>query len=175
MKPLSESKALSKLDEIRSDFRKVIRRDFEHRAKSCASCEAPGACCLDEHFVNVRITKLEAVQIIKTLNELPDGLRSKVRTRIGDSIAKYSLNEGGELKTYACPLFEMGRGCLVHNKAKPLPCIAHACYERKEDLPPDALLDEREIEIEKLNRRVYGTTTLLPIPLALQVQKPARQ
>ena len=172
MKPLSESKALSALDEIRSDFRKVIRRDFEHRAKSCASCETPGACCLDEHFVNVRITKLEAVGINKTLNGLPDELRSKVRTRIEKSIEKYALDRSEELKTYACPLFEKGIGCLVHLTAKPLPCIAHACYERKEDLPPDELLTTREIEIEKLNRRVYGSTTLLPIPLALQMQKP---
>jgi hypothetical protein len=175
MKPLSESRALSKLDEIRSDFRKVIRRDFEHRAKSCASCEAPGACCMDEHFVNVRITRLEAAGINKTLNALPNELYSKVRTRIEHSIEKYSLNENEESKTYSCPLFEKGIGCLVHVTAKPLPCIAHACYERKEDLPPNALLAEREIEIEKLNRRVYGSTTLLPIPLALQMQKTARQ
>ena len=38
---------------------------------------------------------------------------------------------------------------------------------RKEDLPPDELLAERDIEIERLNRRVYGKITFLPIPLAI--------
>jgi hypothetical protein len=56
----------------------------------------------------------------------------------------------------------------VHDAAKPLPCIAHACYERREDLPPDELLTEREIRIAELNRRVYGRTEApLPIPLVI--------
>ena len=174
MKRLSETKAISKLNEIRIEFRSAILRDHEHRAKPCVTCKTPGACCLDAHFVNVRITRLEAVEINKRLNELPERTRSLVRFRIENAIDKYALDDGRELKTYACPLFEKGIGCLVHDTAKPLPCIAHACYERKEDLPPDELLSERELEIEKLNRRVYGTTTLLPIPLALQMQKSAR-
>jgi hypothetical protein len=137
MRPLSETKALSKLEEIRDEFRDLVRRDYEHRAKSCASCETPGACCLDAHFVNVRITRLEAVEISRTLDALPAELRMKVARRIEDSIETYSLEDSVESKTYSCPLFEKGIGCLVHDKAKPLPCIAHACYERKEDLPPD--------------------------------------
>lgn len=161
MRMLSESKAISQLNEIRKDFRAAIIREYEHRAKSCAACETPGACCLDAHFVNVRITKLETVAISNALDGLPIQLQDNVAQRIE------SLTAGEELTTYACPLFEKGIGCLVHETAKPLPCIAHACYERKEDLPPDELLTEREIEIEKLNRRVYGTTTLMPIPLAV--------
>ena len=71
-------------------------------------------------------------------------------------------------KTYACPLFEKGVGCLVHNSAKPLPCIAHACYEREADLPPDELLTEREIKIAELNRKVYGRAEPpVPIPVAI--------
>ena len=174
MRLFSQTKALARLSGIRQEFAEAIQKNYEHRARSCITCETPGKCCLDEHFVNVRITKLEAVGINKTLNELPDGLRQNVISRIEKSIEKYSLKVSEELKTYTCPLFEKGIGCLVHETAKPLPCIAHACYERKEDLPPDELLTEREIEIEKLNRRVYGSTTLLPIPLALQMQKPAR-
>ena len=161
MKLLSESKAIEKLEEIRNEFRGIVRRDYEHRAKSCATCETPGACCLDVHFVNVRITKLEAVAIRKALNELPIALQENIERRIEE------LTAAEQLTTYACPLFEKGIGCLIHETAKPLPCIAHACYERKEDLPPDELLAEREIEIEKLNRRVYRKSTLLPIPTAI--------
>ena len=165
MKPLSETKALSKLAKIRDEFRAEIRRDYEHRAKSCLTCETPGACCLDAHFVNVRITRLEAAAIRNELNELPVDLQAKVHSRVAEPL------NGPSSEKYSCPLFEKGIGCLVHNTAKPLPCIAHACYERKEDLPPDELFAEREIEIYKLNRRVYGRTTLLPIPLAIQMQR----
>lgn len=70
---------------------------------------------------------------------------------------------------FACPLFERGVGCLVHEKAKPLACIAHACYEKQEDLPPESLLTEREGLIEKLNLRTYGSSKpWLPIPDALR-------
>ena len=168
MKLLSESKAIEKLAAIRREFRDVIRREFEHRAKSCATCETPGACCLDVHFVNVRVTRLEAVAIKNALAELPNGLRENVFERIGAAIDVYSLDQSDASQTYSCPLFEKGIGCLVHSTAKPLPCIAHACYERKDDLPPEELLTEREIEIEGLNRRVYGKTVLLPLPIAIR-------
>jgi hypothetical protein len=167
MKPLSETIALKKLQSIRSEFTDRIRNDFEHRAKSCATCETPGACCLDEHFVNVRITRLEAVGIRDRLNAFSPQHREAVYCRVEDSIKKYKLDEGNS-DTYACPLFEKGVGCLVHRDAKPLPCIAHACYDRKQDLPPDELLTEREIEIDRLNRAVYGSTTLLPLPVAIK-------
>ena len=165
MKPLSETKALSNLSEIRNEFRSEIQRGYEHHAKPCSTCETPGACCLDAHFVNVRITRLEAAAIRNELNELPVDLQAKVHSRVAEPL------NGPSSEKYSCPLFEKGIGCLVHNTAKPLPCIAHACYERKEDLPPDALLAERQAEIERLNRRVYGRTTLLPIPLAIQMQR----
>jgi hypothetical protein len=168
MKPLSETKAIGVLDEIRSGFREEIRRVYEHRAKPCSVCETPGACCLDAHFVNVRITRLEAVAIRRELEKLSEELRTRAEARIA------KLQDETHAEKYSCPLFEKQFGCLVHETAKPLPCIAHACYERKEDLPPDELLAEREMQIEKLNRRVYGKTTFLPIPLALQMQKPAR-
>jgi hypothetical protein len=168
MKPFSESNALLKLDTIRTAFRHQIKEGFEHRANSCLACETPGACCLDEHFVNVRITRLEAVAIGKALVELPAERRENVYSRISKTAEKYCLDDDVSSQTYACPLFEKGTGCLVHETAKPLPCIAHACYDRKEDLPPDELLAEREVEIEKLNRRIYGMTTFLPIPLAIK-------
>jgi hypothetical protein len=98
---------------------------------------------------------------------LPQILGEKVYLRIDNSIEKYGLNEERS-ETYACPLFEKGIGCLVHEVAKPLPCIAHACYERKEDLPPEDLLAEKETEIANLNERVYGELTLLPLPVAVK-------
>ena len=165
MKLFSETKALQTLTNIRSDFHSHIRDGFENKAKSCAQCETPGACCLDEHFVNVRISRLEAAAIKRRLNGLPGLLRSKVKLRTGAAIKRLGAGDG---EKYACPLYEKGMGCLVHETAKPLPCIAHACYERKEDLPPDELLAERETEIDRLNRRVYGKSEpLLPIPVAL--------
>jgi hypothetical protein len=167
MTPLAESKALVKLDTIRSEFRDKIRNGFEHRAKSCVTCETPGACCLDAHFVNVQITRLEAIAITRVLDSLPAKRREKVYSRIVDTVEKHALKEGSP-QSYACPLFEKGIGCLVHETAKPLPCIAHACYDREEDLPPDELLAERETQIDKLNRRVYGTATFLPIPIAVK-------
>jgi hypothetical protein len=163
MKPLAETQALRQLAGIREEFRAQIRSDYEQQAKPCATCETPGACCLDAHFVNVRITKLEAVAVRKELEQLSEELRTKVDSRIAE------LQDHPIAEKYSCPLFEKGIGCLVHETAKPLPCIAHACYERKEDLPPDELLAKREIKIEKLNRRVYGKTTFLPIPVAVRV------
>ena len=175
MKLISETKGLSKLAEIGRDFSDEVRRGYEHRAKPCSTCETPGACCLDEHFVNVRVTRLESRAISNSVSSLPDDLREKVLSRARSAVERYGLEESdGELKTYACPLFEKGIGCLVHDTAKPLPCIAHACYERKEDLPPDELLTEREIRVAELNLRVYGKAEPpLPIPVAIASPGPS--
>ena len=168
MRYISESKAIARLELIRRDFARAIADRFEHKAKPCSQCETPGACCLDEHFVNVRISRLEAVAIKRALSELPENARAVVANRTNTSIEKYSLH--GTDEKYACPLYEKGMGCLVHHTAKPLPCIAHACYERKEDLPPDELLATREMQIAELNRRVYGRTEApLPIPIAIGI------
>jgi hypothetical protein len=169
MRLLSETKGIERLAGIREEFAREIRTGFEHRAKACSACKTPGACCLDEHFVNVRVTRLEGRAIARRLAELPAAMREKVRLRANDAIKRHRLDEKTDpATTYACPLFEKGIGCLVHDAAKPLPCIAHACYERKEDLPPDELLTEREIQIAELNRRVYGRAEApLPIPLVI--------
>lgn len=164
MKHLSETKALEKLAPIKLAFAGHIRDEFEHNAKSCVTCETPGACCLDAHFVNLRITRLEAVAIRKKLNGLTNS--DEVHRRIDEAIERYDLAGSGE--TYACPLFEKGTGCLIHGDAKPLACIAHACYEREEDLPPDELLAEREIEVDDLNEKVYGRSQWLPLPVAIR-------
>jgi hypothetical protein len=175
MRFISEKKALAKLQNIKNIFAEAIRKGFEHHAKPCSTCETPGVCCLDAHFVNVRITRLEAVAISRRLSALSPGHREAVYSRIEGTIRKYKL-DSNEHTSFACPLFEKRIGCLVHEYGKPLPCLAHACYDRKECLPPDELLTEREIEVDRLNERVYGKPTQwLPLPVAIRnLQKPDR-
>jgi hypothetical protein len=123
--------------------------------------------CLDEHFVNVRITRLEAAAIGRVIDELPVSLREWVFRRVENSIKDYRLTDSSNEK-FACPIFEKGVGCLVHSTAKPLPCIQHACYEKREDLPPDKLLIEAEEKIDRLNRLVYGKASAMkPLPVAV--------
>lgn len=148
----------------------MIAGEYEHRAKDCAVCETPGACCLDEHFVNVHVSRLEAVAIGKSIVDLPEQTQKAVRERTALTIKQYKLDEAIDTRTatYACPLFEKGTGCLVHDTAKPLPCIMHACYSSSADLPPDELLDGAEIAVSKLNTQTYRRPTEhLPIPLAI--------
>ena len=135
------------------------------------TCETPGACCIDAHFVNVHITTLEAKAIRNVIDKLPYDRRMLIDERIDDTIVRYELTGEGDTfsKTYACPLFEKGIGCLVHERGKPLPCIAHACYENKEDLPPDVLLTQAEGSVDELNGIVYRKpTTWLPLPVAIR-------
>ena len=167
MKLVSETKSIERLSAVRENFKSKISK-FEARAKSCSTCATQGACCLDAHFVNVRISRLEAVAIARAIGQLDPIHRKNVRRRIDDAIARFHLDESTDA-TYACPLYQIGVGCLVHETAKPLACIAHACYESTDELPPEDLLDAAEAEIDKLNRRSYGNmTTLLPIPIALR-------
>lgn len=82
MKILSEQKALDRLGRLKSDFKSEIAANFEHRAKSCITCETQGDYCPDAHFVNVHISRLALNGWGDTLPKLP----------------------------YACPLFEKGTG-----------------------------------------------------------------
>jgi hypothetical protein len=170
MKTLSEKQALLKLRKLKNDFRNLIKRDYEHRAKNCLTCETKGVCCLDAHFVNVHITKLEAVLIAEELKKkFPAEKREKIYERIRKTVETFGLNSEGDsfAKTFACPLFEPETGCLVH-EVKPLPCIHHACYERSEDLPPERLQTEAETKIEKLNAQTYRKFPVwLPLPVFL--------
>lgn len=170
MKKLSEKAALEMLKRIRDEFSEIIRGEFEHRARSCETCDTKGACCLDAHFVNVRITRLEASAIVREIGRFSAAKRTAVRERIIDAVEKFGLDSDENAdKTYACPLFEHGVGCLVHDTAKPLPCIAHACYERKEDLPSEQHLHEREGRIFDISRRTYSPASFpKPLPAALK-------
>ena len=158
MKALTESKALSELKKIKEAFRAFININYEHNAKSCLTCKTQGACCLDAHFVNVHITKLEAAAVYQTLEKLSVEKQHEIYKRARETVEKYKLNSPGDSfsKTFACPLFEKGIGCLVHAEAKPVPCISHACYENQEDLPPEKFQEQTENRIERLNKRTYG-------------------
>lgn len=171
MKPISEQKALERLAKMRSELRSHIAKTYEQKAKSCIDCKTPGACCLDAHFVNVRISRLEAVAIRQRLESLDSRHRSEVDSRIDSAVKKYSLSADGDAneQKFACPLFEKGAGCLVHEYGKPAPCILHACYENEMDLPPSGLQSEYELRVDKLNTRAYGRPQpSLPIPLAIK-------
>jgi len=170
MKLISQQKALESLAVIRADLRSIISNLYETKAKSCLTCEVKGACCLDEHFVNVHISRIEAVAIKDAIARFDEEKQKEIYDRIETAIERYGLTTAGDTfaQTYACPLFEKETGCLVHNTAKPLPCITHACYESPADLPPDDLLNAAETNVQNLNRRTYGQPTqMLPIPLAI--------
>jgi len=169
MKSLSEKSALEKLRGIKNEFRARVKQNYEHRAKDCRKCETQGACCLDAHFVNIHITRLEGVLIREELEKLSLEKRREIYERISETIEKYDLAGDGDTfqKTFACPLFEKGVGCLIH-PVKPVPCIQHACYERREDLPPDELQAQAEEKIERLGEQTYKTfPRWLPLPVFL--------
>jgi hypothetical protein len=171
MKILSEKLALAKLHGLKTAFAERVKIEYEHKAKSCLTCETQGACCLDAHFVNIHITRLEAAAIRNVIERFSGEKQAEIFGRIDETIAKYKLTADGDsfAKTYACPLFEKGVGCLVHKEGKPLPCIQHACYENKEDLPPDELLAEQEGLVERLNNKTYAEPAKwLPLPLFIR-------
>ena len=168
MKVLAETEALKRLREFKKQFQETVREEYEPRAKPCSACDTPGACCLDQHFVNVRITRLEAKAIVGFLDTLPESNRDGIERRIDKTIDAFHLDDENA-GYYACPLYEPGTGCLVHDAGKPLPCIHHACYEKKEDLPPEEMLLDGERSIENLNRQTYGRQqTFLPLPVAIR-------
>jgi hypothetical protein len=174
MKRLTQNKALKRLNEIKQTFQDLIKENYEHKAKDCLTCEVQGVCCTDAHFVNVHITRLEALAIIKTLEKLPDNKQSEIHKHNAETIQKYNLSSDGDTfsKKFSCPLFEKGIGCLVHKEAKPIPCITHACYENKEDLPPDELQIRQEKSVERLNSQTYGNVwNWLPLPIWLEKLK----
>ena len=170
MKFFSETHALEKLHQLKTDYAAQTKTGYEHKAKSCLTCETQGACCLDAHFVNVHITRLEAVVIRNAIGKLSEERQDEINSRVDETVRKYALSTEGDTfaQTYACPLFEKGTGCLVHAAGKPLPCIQHACYENERDLPPDELLSEQERRVENLSKRTYGNEAeWLPLPVAI--------
>lgn len=181
MKKLSEASALARLQREKVAFRSHIKVNYEPAARDCRVCPTPGVCCTDAHFVNVHITRLEAVAIRETLARTPrlnDADRSAVYTRAHAAVARYGLHASAGSDTYAqtysCPLFAPGVGCLVHARAKPAPCTQHACYDNWEEMPPVALQWRTERRVESLNEQTYGAAwAWLPTPLWLTLVDPA--
>ncbi|HEY6188363.1 MAG TPA: hypothetical protein VIW80_11820 [Pyrinomonadaceae bacterium] len=179
MNSLEEAEALARLQRVKSSYQTHIKLNYEHAATDCRACPVRGVCCTDAHFVNVHITRLEAVAIRETLRRSPrltlDAERA-VYIRAREAVERYGLRASGETfaQTFACPLYDRQAGCLVHSRAKPAPCIQHACYDRWEDLPPVSLETRAEHRIEQLNTAVYGAAwAWLPTPLWLCLVDPA--
>lgn len=173
-----EHAALAQLQRVKVSYQSFIKLNYEHAAEDCSTCPTRGVCCTDEHFVNVHITRLEAVAIRETLERTPrlnDAGRRAVYTRARAAVERFDLRAAGDTfrQTFACPLYEPSAGCLVHARAKPAPCIQHACYENWEDLPPTSLQARTEHRIEQLNRELYGSAwAWLPLPLWLSLIDP---
>jgi len=179
MNRLSEREALARLQRVKASYQTHIKLNYEHAAEDCKTCPTRGVCCTDAHFVNVHITRLEAVAIRLTLERSPRLTEGEVRAvyeRAREAVGRYGLRAAGETfkQTFACPLYVPQAGCLVHKRAKPAPCIQHACYESWEDLPPASLETRAEHRIEQLNGAVYGRAwAWLPLPLWLCLIDPA--
>ncbi len=71
MRKLSEAEAVARLQRSKAAFQTHVKLNFEHAARDCRACPTPGVCCTDAHFVNVHITRLEAVAIRETLARTP--------------------------------------------------------------------------------------------------------
>jgi hypothetical protein len=176
--PSLEQETLARLQRVKASYRSFIKLNYEHAAEDCATCTTRGECCTDEHFVNVHITRLEAVAIRETLARTPrltESQRRAVYSRARETVERYELRASGDTfkRTYACPLYQPEAGCLVHARAKPAPCIQHACYENWEDLPPLNLQTRVEHRVEQMNREVYGAAwAWLPTPLWLTLVDP---
>jgi len=173
-----ERLALAQLQRVKAAYQSFIKLNYEQRAEDCSTCPTRGVCCTDAHFVNVNITRLEAVAIRETLARTPrlnEKGRRAIYNRARAAVERYGLSAGGDTfaKAFSCPLYEPSVGCLVHRRAKPAPCIQHACYENWEDLPPAGLQSRTEHRVEQLNEEVYGAAwTWLPIPLWLTLVDP---
>ena len=178
MKELTEAAALARLQREKRAYQSHIKLVYEPAARSCRTCPTPGVCCTDAHFVNVHITRLEAVAIRDTLARTPrltETDRRAVYQRARAAVEHYNLHTGGDTyaQTFSCPLFAPGTGCLVHARAKPAPCIQHACYDNWTDVPPASLEWRNERRIEQLNEQAYGTAwAWLPLPLWLTLVDP---
>lgn len=174
----SEREALAQLQRVKAAYQSFIKLNYEHAAEDCRTCPTRGVCCTDAHFVNVHITRLEAIAIRETLARTPrldEKGRRAVYERAREAVNRYSLSAAGDTfkQTFSCPLYDPSVGCLVHTRAKPTPCIQHACYENWEDLPPASLQARTEHRVEQLNGEVYGAAwAWLPLPLWLTLVAP---
>lgn len=155
----TREQALVQIKRLKDGFSAYIATRFAWKAVDCGSCPAP--CCGDAEFVNVNITRLEGEAIMRTLENSPrisPEHRRRIIERARDAVDRYGLDRTSDTfsTTYACPLFEPGRGCLVHYKAKPAPCIQHGCYDDWRDLPDEIELHRVEQRVARWNADVFG-------------------
>ena len=178
MRKLTEREAVARLKRGKAAFQTHVKLNYEHRALDCRACPTPGVCCTDAHFVNVHITRLEAVAIRETLALTPrltDEGRRAVYARARAAVGRYGLSASGDSfgQTFSCPLFVKDVGCLVHQRAKPAPCVQHACYEDWSDVPPLDAQWREERRVEQLNDETYGAAwEWLPLPVWLTLVDP---
>src|ERR671932_535669 len=95
----SERKALAQLQRVKAAYQSFIKLNYEHAAQDCRMCPTRGSCCTDEHFVNVHITRLEAVAIRETLARTPrlnEEQRRAVYERAREAVERYGLRAAGE-------------------------------------------------------------------------------
>jgi hypothetical protein len=159
MRLLTRDRALARLKHLKDRFSAYIAARYAARAKDCSTCATP--CCADAEFVNVNVTRLEGEAILRALRLSPRVTpehRERILERARAAVRTYGFGRSSDTfaTTYACPLFEPGKGCLVHYKAKPAPCIQHGCYDRWQDLPDDLGLARTERRVADLNRALYG-------------------
>src|ERR1041384_1409942 len=110
MKELTERAAVARLQRAKRAYQSHIKLVYEPAARSCRACPTPGVCCTDAHFVNVHITRLEAVAIRDTLARTPrlcEDERRAVYARAREAVGRYGLTANGETlaQTFSCPLF----------------------------------------------------------------------
>ncbi len=124
MRKLTEAEGVARPKRDKAAFQTHIKLNYEHRAVDCRACPTPGACCTDAHFVNVHITRLEAVAIRDTLERTPrlnDDERRAVYIRAREAVRRYGLAAAADTfaLTYACPLYAAGAGCLAEAPGHP--------------------------------------------------------
>ena len=94
---MTEQDALAELRRAKTAYQTFIRDNFEFAAEDCGTCPTFGACCTDRHFVNVHITRLEAVAIkqdhVNALERL--GAAYSKAGRFKDALATFD-----QLKTF---------------------------------------------------------------------------
>ena len=111
----SEGDALAQLQRVKTSYQSFIKLNYEHAAEDCSTCPTRGVCCTDAHFVNVHITRLEAVAIRETIKRTPrlnEAGRRAVYKRAGVAVEQFNLSAAGDTfsQTFACPLFDSSIG-----------------------------------------------------------------
>ncbi|HEX8098070.1 MAG TPA: hypothetical protein VF507_08540, partial [Pyrinomonadaceae bacterium] len=95
----SEREALARLQRVKASYQTFVKLNYEHAAEDCRTCNTPGVCCTDAHFVNVHITRLEAVAVRETLARSPrltESHRRAVYERAREAVERYGLRASGD-------------------------------------------------------------------------------